>query len=59
MRRKNNYVMRRLNTPKKVTLPNGRTFYVKYARVPRSHIPDNVITKKKKKKEEQHQKIEE
>ena len=27
MRRKNNYVMRRLDTPKKVTLPNCRTFY--------------------------------
>ena len=26
MRRKNNYVMRRLNTSKRVTLPNGRTF---------------------------------
>ena len=42
--------MRRLNTPKKVTLPNGRTFYAKYARVPRSHIPDNVIMKKKYKR---------
>ena len=29
MRRKNNYVMGRLNTPKKVTLPNGRTSYAK------------------------------
>ena len=39
--------MRRLNTPKKVTLPNGRTFYAKYARVPRSQLPDNVIMKRK------------
>ena len=38
--------MRILNTPKKVTLPNGRTFYAKYARVPRSQLPDNVIMKK-------------
>ena len=30
MRRKNNYVLTRLNTPKKVTVPNGRTFYTKY-----------------------------
>ena len=28
--RKNNYVMRRLDRPKKVTLPKGRTFYAKY-----------------------------
>ena len=30
MRTKNNYVMRRIDTPKKVTLHNGRTFYAKY-----------------------------
>ena len=46
MKRKNNYLMRILNTPKKVTLPNGRTFYAKYARVPRSQLPDNVKRKK-------------
>ena len=39
MRRKNNYVMRRLDTPKRVTLPNGRTFYGKYQRVPRPQLP--------------------
>ena len=38
--------MRRLDTPKKVTLPNGRTFYAKYQRVPRSQLPPNVIMKK-------------
>ena len=47
MRRKNNYVMRRLDTPKKVTLPNGRTFYAKYQRVPRSQLPPNVIMNKR------------
>ena len=46
MRRKNNYVMRRLNTPKKVTLPNGITFYAKYQRVHRSQLPPNVIMKR-------------
>ena len=46
MRRKNNYVLRRLDTPKKVTLPNGRTFYAKYQRVPRSRLPPNVIMKR-------------
>ena len=38
--------MRRLDTPKKVTLPNGRTFYAKYQRVHRSQLPPNVIMKK-------------
>ena len=47
MRRKNNYVMRRLDTPKKVTLPKSRNFYAKYQRVPRSQLPPNVITKRR------------
>ena len=46
MRGKNNYVMRRLDTQKKVTFLNGRTFYAKYQRLPRSQLPPNVITKK-------------
>ena len=47
MRRKNNYVMRRLDTPKQVTLPNGRNFYAKYQRVPRSLFPPNAIMKRR------------
>ena len=39
--------MRRLETPKKVTLPNGRTFYAKYQRVPRSQLPPNVTMKRR------------
>ena len=58
MRGKNNYVMRRLDTQKKVTFLNGRTFYAKYQRLPRSQLPPNVITKKNI-KEQQHQKVEE
>ena len=46
MRRKNNYVMRRLDTPKKVTLANGKTFYAKYQRVPRCQLPPNVTMKR-------------
>ena len=38
--------MRRLNTPKKVTLPKGATFYTKYATVARSQLPPNVIMKR-------------
>ena len=47
MRRKNNYVMRRPDTPKKVTLPNGWTFYAKYQRVPRSQLPPNAVMKRR------------
>ena len=47
MRRKNNYVVRGLDTPKKVTLPNGWTFYAKYQRVPRSQLPPNAIMKRR------------
>ena len=35
MRRKNNYVTGRLDTPKKISLPNGRTFDDKNQKVPR------------------------
>ena len=57
MRRKNNYVMRRLDTPKKVTLPNGRTFKTKYQRVPRSQVRPNVIMKRRY-RARQHQEVE-
>ena len=46
MRRKNNYVMRRLDTLKRVTLPNGRTFVARYKRVSRAYLPANVILKR-------------
>ena len=50
MRRKNKYVTGRLDTPKKMTLPNGRTFYVKNQRVPRFQLLPNVIMKRKYKR---------
>ena len=43
MRRKNDYVMTKLDTPKRVTLPNGRAFHAKYKRVKRSELPPNII----------------
>ena len=46
MRRKNNYVMRKLDVPKRVTLPNGRTFIARYKRVSRSQLPANVILRR-------------
>ena len=47
MRRKNNYVMKRPNTPKKVIFLNGRTFYANYTRVPISQFLANVTMKRK------------
>ena len=34
--------MRKLHTPKRVTLPNDRTFVAKYKNVPRFELPANV-----------------
>ena len=38
--------MRRLDTPKRVTLPNGRTFVARYKRVSRAYLPANIILKR-------------
>ena len=46
MRRKKNYVMKKLETPKRVTLTDGRTFLARYKRVPRSELPPNVILRR-------------
>ena len=43
---KKNYVLRKLNTPKRVTLPNGRTFTARFKRVKRSELPDNVTMRR-------------
>ena len=42
MRRKNNYVIRKHTNPKRVTLPNDRTFYARYERVKRSDLPAHI-----------------
>ena len=34
--------MMKMNTPKRVTLPNGRTFVARYKRVSRAQLPANV-----------------
>ena len=41
MRRKKNYAMMKLNVPKRVTLPNGRTFVARYKRIPRDQLLPN------------------
>ena len=42
MRRKENYPMRKLAVPKRVTLPNGRTFFARYERIKRQDLPGNI-----------------
>ena len=46
--------MVKLTKPKKVTLPNGRTFYAKHKRVNRNALPNNVTIKRmyKRRREE-------
>ena len=43
---KKNYVLRKLDTPKRVTLPNGRTFVARFKRVKRSELPDNITMRR-------------
>ena len=42
LRRKENYPMRKLAVPKRVTLPNGRTFVARYERIKRSELPPEI-----------------
>ena len=46
MRRKKNYAMMKLNVPKRVTLPNGRTFVARYKRIMRDQLPPNIIMRR-------------
>ena len=46
MRRKKNYAMMKLNVPKRVTLPNGRTFVARYKRIPRDQLLPNIVMKR-------------
>ena len=41
-----NYAMRKLNTSKRVTLPDGRSFLGRYERVLRWELPPNVIMRR-------------
>ena len=43
---KKNYFMKKLDTPKKVTLSNGRTFIARFKRAKRSKLPDNILMKR-------------
>ena len=46
MRPKKNYAIMELNVPKRVTLPNGRTFVARYKRTPRDQLPPNVVMRR-------------
>ena len=46
MRRKRNYAMTKLNVPKRVSLPNGRSFAVRYKRIPRGELPPNIVMRR-------------
>ena len=46
MRRKRNYAMVKLNVPKRVTLPNGRTFVACYKRIRRGELPPNIVMRR-------------
>ena len=38
--------MVKLNVPKSVTLPNGRTFVAQYKRIKRSELPPNIVMRR-------------
>ena len=42
--------MMKRETPKRVTLPNGRTFVARYERVTRNHLPANIRLRRPYKK---------
>ena len=46
MRRKENYAMKKLDVPKRVTLPNGRTFFARYKRIKREELPPEIIMRR-------------
>ena len=46
MRRKRNYAMEKLNVPKRVTLPNGRTFVAHYKHILRDDLPLNIVMRR-------------
>ena len=46
LRRKENYAMRKLAVPKRVTLPNGRSFVARYERIKRGNLPPNICMRR-------------
>ena len=46
MRGKENYAMKRLDVPKRVDLPDGRTFFARYKRIKREELPPEIIMRR-------------
>ena len=46
MRRKKNYAMVKLQVPKRVTLPNGRTFVARYKIIRRGELRPNIVMRR-------------
>ena len=46
MGRKKDYEMVKLNKPKSVTLPNGRTFVAHYKRIRRGELPADLVMRR-------------
>ena len=46
MRSEKNYAMVKLQVPKRVTLPNGRTFVAHYKRIRRGELPPNIVMRR-------------
>ena len=46
MRPKKNDAIMKLNVPKRVTLPNGRTSVARYKRIPRDQLPPNIVMRR-------------
>ena len=46
MRRKENYAMKKLDVPKRVVLPNGRTLFARYKRIKREELPPEIIMRR-------------
>ena len=38
--------MMKLNVPKRVTLPNGKTFVASYKRIPRGELPPDIVMRR-------------
>ena len=45
-KKKKKYAMMKLNVPKRVTFPNGRTFVARYKRIPRDQLLLNMVMRR-------------
>ena len=44
--KKKKFAMMKLNVPKRVTFPNGRTFVARYKRIPRDQLLLNMVMRR-------------